>query len=249
VPISILIADDHEVVRHGLRTLLELDPELVVVGEASDGAEAVDVARQTAPDVVLMDLVMPGTDGITATQRIRSDLPASEVVALTSVLESASAVSAVQAGAIAFLLKDTRADELRRRIRAAAAGQVQFSPRLVERLLRDVPAPQPVTALSSTEIALLCRPAAGDTNAQMAQALGVDEAKLRAAVNAVLAKLGVYSRTHAALYALQIGLDGADGRSGHPLDEGRSSDAVRGDPQRGRRLKRRPPARSSFRQK
>jgi DNA-binding NarL/FixJ family response regulator len=205
VPIRILIADDHEVVRHGLRTLLELDPELVVVGEAFDGAEAVAATHQFAPDVVLMDLVMPGPiDGLAATQRIRAGLPATEVVALTSVLESASAVSAVQAGAIAFLLKDTRADELRRTIRAAAAGQVQFSPRLLERLIRDVPAPGAAAALSIPEIALLRRLAAGDTNAEMAQALGVDEAEIKAAINALLAKLGVCSRTHAVLYALQI---------------------------------------------
>jgi DNA-binding NarL/FixJ family response regulator len=235
VPISIMIADDHEVVRHGLRLLLELDPEMTVVGEAADGAEAVDLARRLAPDVILMDLVMPGTDGLTATQQIRADLPATEIIALTSVLESASAASAVQAGAIAFLLKDTRADDLRRTIMAAAAGQVHFSPTLVDRLLRDVPTRQPLEPLSSADVHLVRMLAAGESNAQMAQAMGLDDATLRQAVNSMLAKLGVLGRTHAVICAVQIGLDRLDGDSVPPDDvlnqgaslERRPSDAVR----------------------
>jgi DNA-binding NarL/FixJ family response regulator len=159
-----------------------------------------------------MDLVMPGTDGITATQRIRSDLPASEVVALTSVLESASAVSAVQAGAIAFLLKDTRADELRRTIRAAAAGQVQLSPKVAERLLRDVRTPSSLPEpLSPRENEVLRLLAGGRTNKDMARELNIGEKTVKTYVSRILGKLGVQSRTQAALYAGRVGMV--------PLDE------------------------------
>jgi len=117
VPVRVLIADDHSVVRQGLRMFLKLDPELEVVGEASNGAEAIQMARALTPDVVLMDLLMPGTDGITATQRIRAEVPKTEVLALTSVLEDASVVGAVQAGAVGYLLKDTQANSSARRSR------------------------------------------------------------------------------------------------------------------------------------
>src|SRR5919205_2181512 len=126
--IRILIADDHQVVRQGLRMFLALDPELEVVGEATNGQEALHMAQELQPDVVLMDLLMPVMDGITATSAIRREVPDTEVLALTSVLEDASVTGAVRAGAIGYLLKDTNADDLRRAIRAAAAGQVQLSP-------------------------------------------------------------------------------------------------------------------------
>src|ERR687887_1652198 len=138
MPIRVLIADDHDVVRQGLRTYLELDPELDVVGEAADGREAVHLAHRLRPDVVLMDLLMPEMDGIAATQLIRQELPDTEVVALTSVLEDASVVGAMRAGAIGYLLKDTRVEELRRAVRSAAAGQVQLSPQAAARLVREV---------------------------------------------------------------------------------------------------------------
>src|SRR5919197_6463436 len=138
MPIRVLIADDHEVVRQGLRTFLELDPELEVVGEAADGREAVRLAHRLRPDVVLMDLLMPELDGIAATQIIRKELPDTEVVALTSVLEDDKVVGAVRAGAIGYLLKDTRPAELRQDIKAAAAGQVQLAPKAAARLLREV---------------------------------------------------------------------------------------------------------------
>src|SRR5262249_4464401 len=142
MPIRILIADDHSVVRRGLRMFLSDDAELEIVGEARDGAEAVSQVRELHPDVVLMDLLMPVMDGIAATGIIRSESPDTEVIALTSVLEDASVVGAVKAGAIGYLLKDTRADELCRAIRAAAAGQVQLSPQAAARLLREVRAPE-----------------------------------------------------------------------------------------------------------
>ena len=127
--IRILVADDHSVVRQGLRMFLGLDSEFEIVAEAADGIEALAKARQTRPDVVLMDLLMPVMDGIEATASIRRELPDTEVIALTSVLEDASVIGAVRAGAIGYLLKDAQADELCQAIRAAAAGQVQLSPK------------------------------------------------------------------------------------------------------------------------
>src|SRR6266446_1633144 len=153
--IRIVIADDHSVVRRGLRMFLKQDPELDVVGEAANGDEAVRLARQLQPDIVLMDLLMPVMDGIAATALIRRELPDTEVVALTSVLEDASVVGAVRAGAIGYLLKDTRAAELRRAIKAAAAGQVQLSPSAAARLMREVKAPERPEALSERELEVL----------------------------------------------------------------------------------------------
>ena len=133
--IQVLITDDHKVVRRGLRGFLELDPELEIVGEASNGEEAVELARLLKPDVVLMDLLMPVMDGIEATGEIRRELPEVEVVALTSVLEDASVTGAIKAGAIGYLLKTTDADELCEAIKAAAAGKVQLAPEAASRLM------------------------------------------------------------------------------------------------------------------
>jgi DNA-binding NarL/FixJ family response regulator len=210
VPTRVLIADDHEVVRQGLRTFLELDPDLVVIGEAVNGDEAVRAARHLRPDVVLMDLVMPEMDGVTAIELIRKELPKTEVIALTSVLEDASVVGAIRAGAIGYLLKDTRADELRRAIKAAAAGQVQLSPRAAARLMREVrtpePAPPPGVSLSPRETEVLRLLAGGRTNKEMARQLAIGEKTIKTHVSRILSKLDVQSRTQAALYAGRIGL-------------------------------------------
>jgi DNA-binding NarL/FixJ family response regulator len=137
-----LLADDHGVMRKGLRTFLAYDQELEIVGEATDGAEAPRMAQELTPDVVLMDLVMPGMDGIAATAAIRRAVPETEVLALTSVLEDASVVGAVRAGAIGYLLKDTQADALCQAIKAAAAGQVQLTPKAAARLMQAISAPE-----------------------------------------------------------------------------------------------------------
>ena len=133
--IRILLVDDHSVVRQGLRLFLKYDSELEVVGEASDGAQALSLTRELKPDVVVMDLLMPVMDGIVATAAIRRELPEIEVLALTSVLEDASVVGAVRAGAIGYLLKDIQADALCQAIKAAAAGQVQLTPKAAARLM------------------------------------------------------------------------------------------------------------------
>src|SRR5919197_743311 len=231
MPIRVLIADDHEVVRQGLRTFLELDPELEVVGEAADGREAVRLAHRLRPDVVLMDLLMPGLDGIAATQVIRRELPDTEVVALTSVLEDEKVVGAVRAGAIGYLLKDTKAAELRQAIKAAAAGQVQLSPKAAARLMREVVAPERPEALSERELDVLRLLARGRANKEIARELSIAEKTVKSHVSSILGKLGVQSRTQAALYAGRIGLVPLDQLGAEqPDDAGGAPRDVRGFP-------------------
>ena len=204
--VRILIVDDHGVVRQGLRMYLALDPELEVVGEAANGAEALRLAHEQKPDVVLMDLLMPVMDGIAATAAIRRELPDIEVIALTSVLEDSAVYGAMRAGAIGYLLKDTEADELSRAIKAAAAGQVQLSPSVAARLLREVSAPPLPEPLSERETEVLRELASGKSNKEIAAALVIAEKTVRTHVSNILAKLGVASRTQAALHAVRSGL-------------------------------------------
>jgi DNA-binding NarL/FixJ family response regulator len=208
--IRILIADDHSVVRQGLRMFLGLDPELEVIGEARDGAEALQRAHELHPDVVLIDLLMPVMDGIAAIGAIRRELPDIEVIALTSVLDDSSVIGAVRAGAIGYLLKDTEADDLCRAIKAAAAGQVQLSPKAAARLMREVRAPDSPEALTEREVDVLRLLAQGQANKQIALNLRIGEKTVKTHVSNILAKLGVPSRTQAALYAVRIGLVSAD---------------------------------------
>ncbi|HYB00422.1 MAG TPA: response regulator transcription factor [Ktedonobacteraceae bacterium] len=204
--IRIVIADDHSVVRRGLRMFLAMDPELVVVGEASNGEEAVQIARELLPDIVLMDLLMPVMDGITATAIIRKELPDTEVLALTSVLEDASVVGAVRAGAIGYLLKDTDADALCRAIKAAAAGQVQLTPQAAARLMQAVSAPESPEELTERETEVLRLMAQGQANKEIARSLNISEKTVKVHVSNILSKLGVQSRTQATLYAIRFGL-------------------------------------------
>ena len=204
--IRIVIADDHSVVRRGLRMFLKQDPELEVVGEATNGAEAVHLARLLLPDIVLMDLLMPVMDGITATATIRSELPDTEVLALTSVLKDASVVGAVRAGAIGYLLKDTDAEALCRAIKAAGAGQVQLTPQAAARLMQVVSVPESPEALTERETEVLRLLAQGQANKQIARSLNIAEKTVKVHVSNILSKLGVQSRTQATLYAIRIGL-------------------------------------------
>jgi NarL family two-component system response regulator LiaR len=204
--IRVLIADDHSVVREGLRMFLGRDPELAVVGEAADGVEAVELSRQLRPDVVLMDLLMPVKDGIAAISDIRGNMPETEVIALTSVVESTAVIGAVKAGAIGYLLKDIQAPELRRAIKAAAAGQVQLSPQASAYLLREVRTPVRTEALTERETVVLRLLVQGQSNKEMARDLQIAEDTIKTHVKHILAKLGVQSRTQAVLSAIRLGL-------------------------------------------
>jgi len=204
--IRVLITDDHSVVRQGLRMFLELDPEIEIIGEATNGAEAVALADELKPDVVLMDLLMPVMDGLTAIATIRRETPGVEIVALTSVLEDASVVGAIRAGAIGYLLKDTNADELRRSVKAAAGGQVQLSPEAAIRLMREVREPESPDALTERETDVLRLLAEGQANKEIARNLSIGEKTVKTHVSNILAKLGVQSRTQAVLHAMRVGL-------------------------------------------
>jgi NarL family two-component system response regulator LiaR len=214
--VRILIADDHSVVRQGLRMFLALDPEFEVVGEAATGEEAIQLAGQLRPDVVLMDLLMPGMGGVAATKMIRTELPDVEVIALTSVLADEAVTGAIRAGAIGYLLKNTEADELRRAIKSAAAGQVHLSPEAAARLVREVQIPGSPEALTERETAVLRLVARGQANKQVARELGIQEQTVKTHVSNILGKLQLQSRTQAALYAVERGLVSAS-------DLGRSS--------------------------
>jgi two-component system, NarL family, response regulator LiaR len=205
-PITILIADDHAVVRQGLRTFLELDSDFKVVGEARDGSEALARARETRPDVVLMDLKMPGVDGFEATAAIHKELPDTEVIVLTSYLTDGTVLLAMQAGAMSFLLKETEADELLRAVRAAAAGQVQLAPKAAARLVQDYKLVQAGEGLTQREIDVLRLLARGQSNKELAESLMISEPTAKAHIRSILSKLGVSSRLQATLYALRSGI-------------------------------------------
>ena len=204
--IKVLITDDHGVVRQGLRMFLSQDPDLEVVGEAGDGEEALRLVRETAPNVVLMDLMMPVMDGIEATRAIRSEMPDVEVAALTSVLEDASVADAVKAGAIGYLLKGTDAGELRNAIRAAAEGRVHLAPEAAARLMREVRAPDRPEPLTGREAEVLRLLARGRANKEISAELFIEEKTVKAHVSSILRKLGVRSRTQAALHAVRAGV-------------------------------------------
>jgi DNA-binding NarL/FixJ family response regulator len=192
--------------RQGVRMLLSLDKEIQVVGEAGNGREAVQLCHDVKPDVVLMDLLMPVMDGLTAITEIRRDLPDTEIVALTSVLEDSVVTDVVRAGAIGYLLKDASGEELIRAIKAAAQGQVHLSPQAAARLVKDVRAPESPQSLTQRETDVLKLLAQGQSNKEIAQGLGIGEKTVHSHVSAILSKLGVPSRTQAALYAIRTGL-------------------------------------------
>ena len=204
--IRILITDDHLVVRQGLRLFLSDDPDMEIVGEAADGSQAVKLAQELKPDIVLMDMLMPVMDGITATAQIRAALPDTEVIAITSVLEDSAVIGAIKAGAIGYLLKDAEPEELRTAIKAAAAGQVHLAPKAAARLMREVRAPDNPQSLTEREIDVLRLIAGGKANKEIALDLTIGEQTVKTHVSNILMKLGVQSRTQAALYAAQIGL-------------------------------------------
>jgi NarL family two-component system response regulator LiaR len=207
-PIRVVIVDDHAVVREGLRTFLDLQEGIEVVGEAADGEEAIRAAEQLRPDVVLIDLVMPRLDGVQAMRRLRERLPAVRAIVLTSYLDDERLLPALRAGAAGYLLKSVQPQELARAVRAAAVGEALIDPtvagRLVEALAngRDERAEQ-LTPREREVLSLIGR---GLANKRIASELGIAEKTVKTHVSSVLAKLGVADRTQAALYAARIGL-------------------------------------------
>jgi two-component system, NarL family, response regulator LiaR len=204
--VRLLIAEDHAVVRQGLMMFRKLDNEVDVVGEARNGREAVELAHELRPEVVLMDLLMPVMDGISATAAIRRELPDVEIVALTSFLEDHLVTDALRAGAIGYLLKDTDAEGLRRAIRSAAAGQVHLSPAAAARLVREMRVPSTPDPLTRREVEVLILLARGRSNKEVARELSIGQQTVKTYVSSILKKLNVTSRTQAALYAVQSGL-------------------------------------------
>lgn len=204
--IRIMVVDDHEVVRKGLRMFLSMDDAFEIVAEATNGQQALDLLQSVEVDVVLMDLLMPIMSGLEAIPMIRQQYPHVEVIALTSILSNGSVVSAVRAGAIGYLLKDTNSDELIRSIKAAAAGQVQLSPQAAALLVQEISVPDSPESLTAREVDVLRLIASGLSNKEIADQLVVGEKTIKTHVSNILSKLGLNSRTQAALYAVRIGL-------------------------------------------
>jgi DNA-binding NarL/FixJ family response regulator len=200
---TVLVVDDHEVVRRGLLDLIGTAGDLEVVGAAVDAQDALRLAAQTKPDVVLMDLSMPGTDGVEATRRMATVSPASRVVVLTSFSETERIMAALEAGAVGYLLKDVEPDELLRGIRAAARGEAPFSPRAAKVLL-----PRTGHHLSPREREVLALVAQGLPNKSVARRLGISEKTVKTHLTSVFTTLGVTDRTSAALWAQRNGLTG-----------------------------------------
>jgi two-component system, NarL family, response regulator LiaR len=207
--IRVLIADDHAVVRQGLRTFLELQDEIEVVGEAADGETAVAEAERLKPDVALMDLVMPRLGGEEAIRRIAEVSPATRVVVLTSFADDDKLFPAVRAGAAGYLLKDVQPRELVGAIRAADAGETILHPTVAARLVEEVagrPDRAPRTPLTDRELEVLALVARGMANKLIALELGVAERTVKTHVSNILGKLGLSDRTQAALWAVREGL-------------------------------------------
>ncbi|MFD6445926.1 response regulator [Promicromonospora sp. NPDC060204] len=219
--IDVLIADDDAMVRFGLKMMLDGAPDLNVVAEAGDGAEAVELARRHHPDVVLMDIRMPGTDGLTATEILRGDSPAPQVMVLTTFDADAHVLRALRAGAAGFLLKDTPPDELVVAIRHAAQGRPVLSPEVTRRLIakvaesdddgRRATARERLGALGEREREVAIEIGAGRSNAEIAARFFLGLTTVKTHVSSILAKLGLNNRVQVALLVQEAGLDSPDG--------------------------------------
>jgi DNA-binding NarL/FixJ family response regulator len=211
-PIRVFLVDDHAVVRRGMRAFFDMLTDTEVLGEAADGQAALDklaemASRHDLPDVVLMDLVMPRLDGLAATAAIKQRYPGVEVVMLTTFSEAERVHLALEAGAAGYLLKDAEADEVGAAVRAAHRGEVHLDPAVARKLTRSLIAPQrTATSLTPREREILILVAQGGSNQDIADALVISERTARTHVSNMLAKLGLASRTQAALWAIREGL-------------------------------------------
>ena len=209
-PIRVLITDDHAIVRKGIRALLATEPDIKVVGEASNGAEAVTQARALRPDVILMDLVMPTMDGIEATTAITAEQTGARVLVLTSFAADDKVFPAIKAGALGYLLKDSGPTELVRAIHQVHLGEPSLDPSIARKVLGELTHPQKaqptVDPLTEREVEVLRLIAQGQSNKEIAEKLVVAEMTVRKHVSNILGKLHLASRTQAALYALKEGI-------------------------------------------
>jgi NarL family two-component system response regulator LiaR len=208
--IRVLVVDDHTVVRDGLNALLSIEPGIEVVGSAADGFEAVRLARELHPDVILLDLVMPKMDGVQAINAIKADDPFAKILVLTSFAENHQVFSAIKSGAIGYLMKDTSADELIQAVRDTYANRPALQPEIARKLMHDIQNPESQkpdeTALTDRELEILRQVALGRTNQEIADELVISERTVRTHITNILAKLRLSNRTQAALFALRQGI-------------------------------------------
>jgi NarL family two-component system response regulator LiaR len=210
-PITVMIVDDHEMVRHGAAGYLEAQPDITVVAQAESGEEAIRLAREHVPDVVLMDLVMPGMDGVEATRKVKDLSPRTHIIVLTSYHQDEHVFPALQAGAISYLLKDVRAGELADAIRRAAQGEATLHPRVAARVIKqfrgeDLDQRNPFTTLTEREMEVLKLIAKGYTNSRIAEQLVISLGTVKGHVSNILSKLHLADRTEAAVYAWREGI-------------------------------------------
>lgn len=210
-PITIILVDDHNMVRMGLKAYFGALPDIQVVGEASSGEEAVRMASQLAPDVVLMDLLMPGMDGVEATHQVKKASPRTQVIVLTSYHEDEHIFPAIRAGALSYVLKDIDPDELAVAIRLAHAGEAVLNPRVAARMVKEIhgdreEAVNPFSELTDRELEVLRQIAAGKSNHEIAEALVISEKTVKSHITNILNKLQLADRTQAAVYAWREGI-------------------------------------------
>ncbi len=210
-PITVLLIDDHQVVRQGVRAFLETQADIKVVGEAGSGEEAVTLAADQAPDVALMDLIMPGMDGVEATRRIKAASPRTQVVVLTSYHQDEHIFPAIKAGALSYVLKDIGPEELADVVRKAATGEAVLNPQVAARVVLEFQAidrdePNPFTELSDREMEVIRLIAEGLNNAAIAEKLVISEKTVKSHVSNILGKLHLGDRTQAAVYAWRAGI-------------------------------------------
>jgi len=215
-PITILLIDDHRVVRQGVRAFLSTQPDLLVVGEAESGAQGVELAARFVPDVALMDLVMPGMDGVEATRQLKRVSPRTQIIVLTSYHDDEHIFPVLRAGALSYLLKDIGVDALAEAVRGAARGEAALHPRVAARVIRELQgAPRdtlnPFNELSERELEVLRLIADGLNNTEIAERLVISEHTVKRHVSNILSKLHLADRTQAAVYAWREGVVEKDG--------------------------------------
>jgi two-component system, NarL family, response regulator LiaR len=214
--IRVLIVDDHQIVRQGLRNFLELNEDIAVIGEAADGFGALESVTELKPDVILMDLVMPRMDGITATMEIKKKNPEVMVIALTSFTEDDKVIPAIQAGACSYLLKDVSPDDLVEAIRAAVKGEARLHPDVTRKLMQQVSKPAPAqkeplpAEITDRELDVIRLVAQGKSNQEIASELVISEKTVKTHMSNIFSKLGLVDRTQLAIFAIKNNLVNPD---------------------------------------